>query len=77
MRAIAGEGGALFWNMHRAHGEAGWKDKFRAKLETDLMSRELMFLMGNIHRLPDRWMIISLFYPPKRKQVAAPQIPLF
>jgi hypothetical protein len=59
------EAGALFWKMYREHGVSGWKDKFRAKLESHLISKDLMFLMGNQHRFPNQWLIISLFYPPK------------
>lgn len=43
------EAGALFWNCHRSHG-ANWEEPFRAKLENQLMSKDLMFLMGNQHR---------------------------
>jgi hypothetical protein len=31
-----------------------------------LPSRDLMFLMGTIHRFPDKWLIVSLLYPPRR-----------
>ena len=60
------EAGALFWNCHRAHG-AAWEPPFRAKLEGQLGRKDLMFLMGNQHRFQDQWLIVSLFYPPKRK----------
>ncbi|AIC11631.1 hypothetical protein [Xylella fastidiosa] len=71
------EAGALFWNMYREHGIVAWKDKFRAKLEGDLISKELMFLMGNQHRFQDQWLIISLLYPPKRKPFENKQMQLF
>lgn len=58
------EAGALFWNVHRQHGEA-WERPFRAKMEEDLPSKDLTFLMGTIHRFPDQWLIVSLLYPPK------------
>lgn len=70
------EAGALYWNCHRSHG-AGWEVPFRAMMEEQLGGRELMFLMGNQHRFQDQWLIISLFYPPKRKPVAALQQLLF
>lgn len=54
----------------------GWKEKFRAKLEDDLIGKDLMFLMGNQHRFQDQWLIISLFYPPRQKPVDDPQMPL-
>ncbi|WP_313920423.1 hypothetical protein [Tahibacter sp.] len=70
------EAGVLFWKMHRQHGADGWKEKFRAKLEDDLISKDLMFLMGNQHRFPDQWLIISLFYPPRRNPADDLQMPL-
>ncbi len=63
--------------MYQQHGSSGWKDKFRAKLEDDLISKDLMFLMGNQHRFQDQWLIISLVYPPKRKPVEVRQGSLF
>lgn len=62
------EAGALFWRCRRSHG-GEWEKPFRAKLEEDLIGKDLMFLMGNQHRFQDQWLIISLIYPPKRKQV--------
>lgn len=60
------EVGILFWHCRHSHG-IEWEKPFRAKLEEDLMGKELMFLMGNQHRFQDQWLIISLIYPPKRK----------
>lgn len=59
------EAGALFWRCRQSYG-VDWEQPFRAKLEEDLGSRELMFLMGNQHRFQDQWLIVSLIYPPKR-----------
>ena len=70
------EAGALFWNCRRDHG-GGWEAPFRAKLESQLGGKDLMFLMGNQHRFQDQWLIISLVYPPKRKPVAVRQGSLF
>lgn len=58
------EVGALFWNCHQKHGR-GWEEPFRQKLEIEFASRDLIFLMGTIHRFPDQWLIVSLIYPPK------------
>lgn len=58
------EAGALYWNCYRGHG-AEWENPFRQKLETQLPTADLMFLMGTIHRFPDQWLIVSLIYPPK------------
>ncbi len=70
------EAGALFWKCRQSHG-TGWEQPFRAKLEEDLGSKELMFLMGNQHRFQDQWLIISLIYPPKRKPTDDRQGALF
>jgi hypothetical protein len=58
------EVGALYWNVRRSHG-AKWEFPFRTRLEQELPARDLMFLMGTIHRFPDQWLIVSLIYPPK------------
>lgn len=50
---------------------------FRHKLETDLPDKDLMLLMGTIHRFPKQWLIISLIYPPKRQNEDDQQIALF
>lgn len=71
------EAGVLFWHCRHSHG-AEWEKPFRAKLEEDLMGKDLMFLMGNQHRFQDQWLIISLVYPPKRKPGdVTPQCSLF
>jgi len=58
------EVGALYRNVQRKHGN-NWEAAFRAKLEQDLPSKDLMFLLGTIHRFPSQWLLISLIYPPK------------
>lgn len=60
------EASALYWNVTRDHG-ANWEPPFRDKLERYMRERDLMFLMGTIHRFPDQWLIVSLIYPPKRQ----------
>lgn len=70
------EAGALFWKCRESHGP-DWEKPFRNKLEEDLGSKDLMFLMGNQHRFQDQWLIISLVYPPKRKPVEDRQGSLF
>ena len=61
-----GLAGALYWNLRTAKG-TGWEAAFRAKIESDLPSKDLIFLMGTVHRFPDQWLIASLIYPPKRQ----------
>lgn len=68
--------GALYWNVRRKHGP-GWEKPFRAKFEEELPSKDLMFLMGTIHRFPDQWLIVSLIYPPRQRPEPVLQEPLF
>jgi hypothetical protein len=70
------EVGALFWNVHRKHGEA-WEEPFRKKIEQQLPASDLMFLLGTIHRFPDQWLIVSLIYPPKQPPEVENQLSLF
>lgn len=62
------EVGALYWNCKKSHKD-NWEKPFREKLEAELIKKNLMFLMGNIHRFADQWLIISLIYPPKQTPV--------
>jgi len=56
---------ALFWNCQQDYGK-DWEKYFRQKLEASFAEeKELMFLMGTIHRFPDQWLIVGLLYPPK------------
>ncbi|OAS08898.1 hypothetical protein AYO08_07610 [Pseudomonas putida] len=71
------EASQLYRNMRRTHGPHGWEAPFRQKLEVDLPGKDLMLLMGTIHRFPHQWLIISLIYPPKQPPEANQQISLF
>lgn len=70
------EAGILYWHCRSSHGD-GWEKPFRAKLEEELLGKDLMFLMGNIHRFQDLWLIVSLIYPPKQRPAESPQGSLF
>jgi len=70
------EAGALYWNCVKSHG-SDWQAPFRAKMEAELVDRDLMFLMGNLHRFQAQWLIVSLIYPPKRRPEASAQGALF
>lgn len=65
------EAGALFWNLQHRNQE-NWKLPFRQKFERELAEADLMFLMGTIHRFPDQWLIVSLIYPPPRRNLPLP-----
>lgn len=75
-KIIDWEAGALFWRCRKDYGD-GWEKPFRAKLEHDLIGKDLMFLMGNLHRFQDQWVIVSLIYPPKLPLQADGQASLF
>lgn len=69
------EAGALFWNCLRSHGD-DWQQPFRDKMEKWMAQRDLMFLMGTIHRFPDHWLIVGLIYPPLPKDVGQSRLDL-
>lgn len=70
------EAGALYWNCFRQYG-SDWERPFRAKLEGELIGKDLMFLMGNQHRFQDQWLIVSLIYPPRLLPMQSAQGALF
>lgn len=59
------EVGALYWNCYHKYG-AKWEKYVRQKLEVEFAEKDLMFLMGTVHRFPDQWLIVGLIYPPKQ-----------
>ena len=58
------EAGALYWNCVRLY-EGNWEEKFRMKMFDQMIGRDMIFLMGNIHRFQKQWLIVSLLYPPR------------
>lgn len=57
--------GALYWNCVNQYGQK-WEGFFRKKLEDEFsQKKDLYFLMGTMHRFPDKWLIVGLVYPPK------------
>ena len=70
------EAGALYWNCRRLYG-ADWEQKFRQKLESDLSGKDLILMLGNMHRFQNQWLAVSLIYPPKQRPEAERQKSLF
>ena len=68
------EAGALYWNVHR---KPDWQTAFRHKFLTEFADKDVLFLMGTIHRFPDQWLIVSVLYPPKPPAELVGQKPLF
>lgn len=59
------EVGALYRRLRKDFGAIGWEKPFRAKYEQELPSRDLLLLLGTIHRFPDQWLAVSVIAPPK------------
>ena len=68
------EAGALYWNIHR---RPDWQAAFKHKFIEEFSAKDLLFLMGTIHRWVDRWLIVSVIYPPKPPSSLAGQEKLF
>lgn len=69
------EVGALYWKCYSKYGTA-WEKPFRQKLEAEFAQKDLLFLMGTIHRFPDQWLIVGLVYPPKPEPGEGAQLAL-
>jgi hypothetical protein len=70
------EVGQFYRTCKRDYG-GDWERQFRAKLQDDFSKKDLLFMMGNIHRFQHQWLIISLLYPPKLLPSTSPQASLF
>jgi hypothetical protein len=68
--------GALYWNCDKMYGQKGWETKFRQRLETEFAKKDLLFLMGTIHRFPDKWLIVGIVYPPRELKPRTEQLGL-
>jgi len=68
------EAGALYWNICRRDD---WQDAFRQRYFSEFSEKDLIFLMGTIHRFPDQWLIVSVLYPPRLPPGAVDQQSLF
>jgi hypothetical protein len=68
------EAGALYWNVCR---KPDWQAAFRQKFVSEFAERDVLFLMGTIHRFPNQWLIVSVLYPPRPPAGQADQALLF
>ena len=64
-KIIDWEAGALYWKCLRRYGSTGWEEKFRQKFEVEFEKKDLLFLMGTMHRFQEQWLIVGVIYPPK------------
>jgi hypothetical protein len=70
------EMGAAWRRWRDDYGPSGWEAKFRHKFETEMIEKyDTHFYVGTVHRFPDTWIIVGLFYPPRLP--ASPQMGLF
>lgn len=56
--------GALYWHCTGPKYD-DWEVPFREKLMYEFSQKDLYFLMGTVHRFPDTWLIVGIYYPPK------------
>ena len=73
-KVVDWEAGALYWNVCR---KPDWQTLFRQKFVIDFSGRDVLFLMGTIHRFPGQWLIVSVLYLPRLPDGLARQALLF
>lgn len=71
------EVGALYRRLRKQYGASGWERPFREKYERELPARDLLMLLGTIHRFPDQWLAVSVIAPPRPKTEGPHQPGLF
>lgn len=71
------EAGALYRRLRKQFGANGWEAPFREKYEQELPKRDLMLLMGTMHRFPDQWLAVSVICPPRPQTEDPNQAGLF
>lgn len=71
------EVGALYRRLRKQFGADGWEKPFRAKYEQELPSRDLLLLLGTIHRFPEQWLAVSVIAPPRPQPAGPNQEALF
>ncbi|MBW8779380.1 MAG: hypothetical protein JF585_09200 [Burkholderiales bacterium] len=71
------EAGALYRRLRKQFGVSGWEAPFREKYEDELPKRDLMLLMGTMHRFPDQWLAVSVICPPRPQTEDQNQAGLF
>ena len=60
------EMGQSYRAWRSAYGER-WEAAFRQRYEIEMIQKcETSFFVGTIHQHPNNWIIVGLFYPPKK-----------
>ncbi len=61
------EMGQSYRSWRKQYGDA-WEAKFRERYERDMIEKsDTHFYVGTVHQHPKTWIIVGLFYPPKRE----------
>jgi hypothetical protein len=62
------------WEMAEAYRQwrveygDDWESKFRQRFEREMIEKnDTHFMVGTVHKHPKNWIIVGLFYPPKRE----------
>jgi hypothetical protein len=59
------EMGEAYRKWRRDYG-ADWEGRFRQRFETEMIEKfDTHFFVGTVHKHPNNWIIVGLFYPPK------------
>jgi hypothetical protein len=57
------------WRMWKDKYGDQWEAKFRETYETKMMeSADTHFFVGTLHKHPNRWIVVGIFYPPHRSK---------
>lgn len=65
IKLVDWEVGALYRRLRKQFGDSGWEVPFRVKYERELPARDLLLLLGTIHRFPNQWLGVSVICPPR------------
>lgn len=70
------EFGALYRRC-RTDYDGEWEAKFRKRVEEEFLhKRDTHFYVGTVHRYPDNWIIVGVYYPPLPSSSAQAGLPL-
>ena len=70
------EAGVLYWRCREKY-DLDWETYFRKKLLEEFSNKDLIFILGTVHRFPHIWLIVSLIYPQKGAMSRPKQPSLF
>ncbi|MCC6947338.1 MAG: hypothetical protein IT539_06155 [Bradyrhizobiaceae bacterium] len=61
------EMGEAYRRWRREYGDQ-WEAAFRNRFEKEMIEKyDTHFFVGTVHQFPNAWIIVGLFYPPKRE----------